>query len=342
MELLSHLGIAPAPNATFRSLLLQLRGYLVLWILLRFTVIYHVVSAISSSFSLLSFETDYIKRMSCFCFWRIVSCFIKLNNVTINVSGDALSTSSAIVISNHQSLADYAILAHLASNCGTLCPQPNFFTWFSLWRVPSVKTVYNMLKCDENWTLHKSWADSLFKRVLRSELPEWVILFPEVNIKTPTVTYLQQVQSKRYYLPEFEHVLYPRFSGLHSAITSLSRTPESKFDTLYDITISYEPQPPSLMQFFASDKPLVVYVDVQMKPLSRVPLKRSKLEGWLEKTWMEKEKYLESNKGNQEQGEASSRSRSILDVPLLTIWKTRAGSTFDNIAKQSSQKNQFS
>ncbi|EEQ38103.1 putative integral membrane protein [Clavispora lusitaniae] len=76
MELLSHLGIAPAPNATFRSLLLQLRGYLVLWILLRFTVIYHVVSAISSSFSLLSFETDYIKRMSCFCFWRIVSCFI--------------------------------------------------------------------------------------------------------------------------------------------------------------------------------------------------------------------------------------------------------------------------
>lgn len=201
-----------------------------------------------------------------------------------------------------------------------------------------MKTVYNMLKCDENWTLHKLWADSLFKRVLRSELPEWVILFPEVNIKTPTVTYLQQVQSKRYYLPEFEHVLYPRFSGLHSAMTSLSRTPESKFDTLYDITISYEPQPPSLMQFFASDKPLVVYVDVQMKPLSRVPLKRSKLEGWLEKTWMEKEKYLELSKGNQEQGDASNRLRLILDVPLLTIWKTRAGSTFDNIAKQLSQK----
>lgn len=177
-----------------------------------------------------------------------------------------------------------------------------------------------MLKCDENWELHKLWADLLFRRVLRSDTPEWVILFPEVNIRTPTVTYLQQAQSRRYYLPEFKNILYPRFSGFHSAVESLCKSPETKFDTLYDVTVRYDPAPPNLMQFFAASRPIVVHVHVNAKLLSRVPYKRSKIEKWLESTWMEKDKLLDS--GTFEQNPPKEYLKPLVfDIPLASMWK---------------------
>lgn len=241
----------------------------------------------------------------------------------MKLSGDPLTAQSAIVLCNHQSLADYAILAHITNNCGAFRPQPGFFTWFSLWRVPTIKTLYNMLKCDENWEVHKLWADLIFRRVMRSDVPEWVILFPEVNIKTPTVSYFQQAQSKRYYLPELKNILYPRFSGLHSAVDSLCRTPESRFDTLYDITIKYEPAPPNLMQFFACSGPISVRVHVISKPLSRVPLKRAKLEKWLESAWVEKDHNLASNA--LDAGAGADHPTLFFDIPIATVWKGKLG-----------------
>lgn len=180
-----------------------------------------------------------------------------------------------------------------------------------------------MLKCDENWELHKLWADLIFRRVMSSDTPEWVILFPEVNIKTPTVTFFQKAQSKRYYLPEFENILYPRFSGLHSAVDSLCRTPESKFETLYDITIRYEPAPPNLMQFFAASRPIIVNVHVIAKPLSRVPHKRSKLEKWLENAWIDKDKLLSSRSFEQDVIGNAEAQQLLLDIPIASIWKKK-------------------
>lgn len=182
-----------------------------------------------------------------------------------------------------------------------------------------------MLKCDENWEVHKLWADLIFRRVVRSDIPEWVILFPEVNIKTPTVSYFQQAQSKRYYLPEFEHILYPRFSGLHNAVDSLCRTPESKFETLYDVSLRYDPAPPNLMQFFASSGPIVVHVHVIAKPLSRVPLKRNKLEKWLEKAWMDKDRIFSCESFDQNADHPGEIQQLMFDIPVAYLWNNKVG-----------------
>lgn len=232
------------------------------------------------------------------------------------VTGDPIIPESAIVICNHQSLADYLLLVHISRSCGTIHPQANFFTWFSLWRVPTIKTLFNMFRCDENWELSKSWSDEIFKRIMVSEAPEWVILFPEVNIFTPATSYLQNLQSEKYFLPKFTEVLYPRFSGLQNTVQALDIATSVKFTRLYDITINYDHQI-SLLAIFSNAKPINVKVHVKARNLNRFPHKRAKVEKWLEKTWMEKEKQVLAMKFLPK--EPTSENSLLLEAPLTAI-----------------------
>lgn len=244
------------------------------------------------------------------------------------MSGDQIIPESAIVICNHQSLADYLLLVHLSRSCGSIHPQANFFTWFSLWRVPTIKTLFNMFRCDENWELSKSWTDEIFKRVVVSEAPEWVILLPEVNIFTPATSYLQNLQSEKYYLPEFTEVLYPRFSGLQNTIQALNISSSVKFTKLYDITINYN-QHISLLATFSNAKPIKVSIHIKARNLNRLPQKRAKVEKWLEKIWIEKEKQVQAM--NFVPNEPTNEITLILDMPL-----TAMGTSISHLASNES------
>lgn len=239
--------------------------------------------------------------------------------MNILVTGDQILPESAIVISNHQSVADYLLLVYLSRTCGTIHPQTNFFTWYSLWRVPTIKTLLNMFRCDENWELSKSWTDLIFKRVVTSEAPEWIVLFPEVNILTPATSYLQNLQSEKYYLPKFTEVLYPRFSGLQNASRALNITSSEKFSKLYDLSINYSHKV-SLLAIFSNAKSIEVKIHVRARNLNRFPQKRAKIEKWLEKVWIEKEKQVHNMSFQQDQ--PTGEILLVLDMPLTSIATT--------------------
>lgn len=194
-------------------------------------------------------------------------------------------------MANHQSLVDFLVVLLLKHNEQVSVPvQVNFFSWFNLWRVPTIKTIYHMIKCDENWELSQSWTTQIFGRVVESAKPEWVVLFPEVNIHSPVTAYLQRLQSERYGLPYFDHVLYPRYSGILNAITAVN-TASDKFRRFYDLSISYD-LPRTLVGLFAS-KPVRATVRVRSWPISKVPRRRKRLEKFIESIWVAKENALE-------------------------------------------------
>lgn len=215
-----------------------------------------------------------------------------MNKVNITTTGDGLLADSAVIVCNHQSLADYFVVASLAKTLAAeRTPQANFFAWYSLWRVPSIKTLLNMVRCDENFELSRAYCQRYFERVLVSESPEWVVLFPEVNILSPTASYLQKVHSDHYYLPFLDHTLYPRFAGIFNTLQMLRHPPHVKFSNLYDLTVTYD-DPPSLLHFFGSPKPINATVHVRVFEIAKIPERRPKLEKWLEKTWVQKDKYI--------------------------------------------------
>lgn len=164
-----------------------------------------------------------------------------------------------------------------------------------VWRMPCFRVLCNMAKCDENWELDTSLLEPVFEEIQRSKFPEWIVLFPEVNIWTKEDAELQKLQCEKFYLPVLLNVLYPRFSGFYNVINALSSKSNFKFSKLYDISIIYHQKnrvSPSLIGFFASEAPLTVTVHIKSKFLSRVPVKRSKLERYLEHAWVEKDRLL--------------------------------------------------
>lgn len=306
MELLSHLGVAAAPNPTIELVLYKIRGYAALWLMQAVCAAYHVLSFFLSLTAIFLPESaEYTKRLGSFVVWKISIFLIELNRVRIEVVGDPVEPFSAVLLANHQLLADYIVLAALAQNLASAenwqaLPQINFFTWFTLARAPTIKALFNMARCDENWQLAQLQSDRLFKRVRDSNTPEWVVIFPEVNIWTAQTSHLQAAQAHRYFLPEMHLVLYPRFLSLYNAIWLLrgekitGKAP--KFATLYDVLIVHS-KPVTLLEFFSCKEPHTVTVHIKKKQLERVPLKLAKMERWLEKCWVEKDRTVRGLQG---------------------------------------------
>lgn len=169
----------------------------------------------------------------------------------------------------------------------------------------------NLARSDENWELEDSLCKLMFKPILESNHPEWIALFPEVNICTQEINLLHNMQSQKYFLPVFENVLYPRFSGFYNVIFTLQSSPRT-FTRLYDVTVWYTREkkmgsdelidlkeqfrPPTLLECFASKSKITVQIHVKSKLLSSIPVKRSKIEKWLEKSWVDKDQRLSNEK----------------------------------------------
>lgn len=220
--------------------------------------------------------------------------------------GDKLELESAVLVSNHQSLGDHILMAYLArytnnvefafnqnleSSYFLTLPRINFFTWFSIWQIPNYNIWFNMFKSDENWELDSNLTPGLVDDVVKSKFVEWVVVFPEVNIFTIEDLNIQNHNGSKYFLPPFNHVLYPRFSAFANIIQGLAHSKSQKFTRLYDITISYQTQP-SLIDFFTKDKHVEVHIYVKKRMITKIPVSRFKLEKYLEYTWIEKNKLL--------------------------------------------------
>lgn len=306
IELLTHLGLSTNTDPTLNSIFYKAKGLFIWYIILHAIFLYFLVSFICflSNFSFPEASID-LKRKACILFYNFCIYLAQLNGVHFDISGDHIQNDLAIFIANHQSLADYLSINYLSryslsNDTNFQVPMVNFFTWFTLWRVPGFKVLINLCKCDENWELDSLLIGVFFKKIVSSKKIEWLVTFPEVNIFTSEASKLQKIQCDKFYLPSFNHLLYPRFSSFSNAI-SMARSSDYKFNRLYDLTIYYYKLndanekvffQPTLLDIFSCEGDLYVNIIVKFKSIVNISNNRNKLEKWLEKNWIEKDKYL--------------------------------------------------
>lgn len=235
------------------------------------------------------------------------------SNLDIDLQGDDLLPENSLLFSNHQSLGDHVVMHHLAqranANASALTlPTVNFFLWFHLWRVPTLRLLVNLAKSDENWDLDEAACTHIFSKVMQRSSPQWVVLFPEVNVWTGRDSEILKRQSERYFLPQFDHVLYPRYSTFFNAMAGIRY--KGNVGSLYDVTILYHKQKeesgtlryPTLLDIFC-DEPVKVSVRVKKRVLSRISSRSRMMERWLEHTWAEKNALIEKMRVNLEHTE---------------------------------------
>lgn len=210
----------------------------------------------------------------------------------------------AIILSNHSSLLDYLIIVYLATQVKDVdfsVPRVSFFTWFTLWSLPNVRTIVNMARVDENWELDTQPAIQTFKNVLCSSLSEWIVLFPEVNTFSDKAKAQQDLFARKYHLPKINNLLYPRPQSLLSL--SKATRDNFKFGRLYDVTICYYHDTkqgikwshPTLLDLIAFNGDTIVHVHVKQRSIKKISRKKSHLERWLEKTWLEKDAIMQAD-----------------------------------------------
>lgn len=187
-----------------------------------------------------------------------------------------------------------------------MIPRVMFFTWYELWAVPTVEYFKHISQADENWELDGETLVSIFHTFLDTPQPnstQWIATFPEVNIFSEKDLKMQNILGEKHYLPAFENVLYPRFGNFANAIGGLYKT---RYTRLYDSTIIYynrnkitgeivDFKSPSLLSILGvrdSNIETVILVHITGKFLSHIPLKRSKLEKYLENRWIKKDKLI--------------------------------------------------
>lgn len=306
LELLNHMGFVPRNDPTASTTLHMACAVVLLLFLVALAVVYLVISAVCSALSYGFPEASLTcKRKACVMFWDVCIYMMGRNQIEFQVTGDAITSESCVFISNHQALADHLAVNYLArhsylANSDLEVPMVNFFTWFLSWRVPTLRILVNMAKNDENWELDSLLCECFFRKLLDSRKTEWLVVFPEVNIFTEQSRNLQQIQSDKFYLPVFNWVLYPRFSAFYN-VMSMVKHNSYKFRKLYDLTIFYYyinefnetvHFSPTLLETFSFEYKIYVNIHVKFKHFARVSGNRSKMEKWLEKTWMEKDQMM--------------------------------------------------
>lgn len=250
-------------------------------------------------------------------FWTLCVYLLEKSGWEIEVVGDQLEVDNALLVANHRGIIDYLVMGYLVQHScwgdkkedldggrrlvraksltGLFVPHLAFFTWFTIWSVPSVAYIKNILQTDENWELDGETVGGVFGEYIGPGV-QWLVMFPEVNIFSDKNAKLQRMMGEKYFMPELQRVLYPRFGGVVNAVGGLF---ETKFTRLYDLTLLYYTKKgnsvefgcPSLARALGGEQFKVV-VHVKGKFLSRVPLKRNRIERWLENRWLKKDKLL--------------------------------------------------
>lgn len=105
------------------------------------------------------------------CLWLAVKTLFEDHQyLNIQVTGQELCNSSAVIISNHLSKLDYFVLGCLSQRCN-LNGRCNFFVWRHCVKFPDLRMLLCKLKYTQNWAVRPSELQRKLRPVTKSELP---------------------------------------------------------------------------------------------------------------------------------------------------------------------------
>ena len=206
------------------------------------------------------------------------------------LSGDEVPLrENALAFANHQEMPDIFILMTFAKKEKRL-GDLKFFVKDIIKYVPGIGWGMWMIDCiflKRNWADDADRIQETFHKFTTNHIPFWVTFFPEGTRVRPHKLELSQRFAKAKGLPILHHVLLPRTKGFTTAITAL----RSQTQAVYDLTIAYEGQVPTLWSLLTG-KSRRAFLHVRRFPVNQLPSSEKELASWLIQRFLEKDKLL--------------------------------------------------
>ncbi|MBI5502318.1 MAG: acyltransferase [Deltaproteobacteria bacterium] len=214
----------------------------------------------------------------------------RLHGTHIVVTGDAVpDEETALVLANHQQMADITFLMMFARSKGRL-GEMRWFVKDGLKWVPGVGWGLYLLGSvfvKRDWAADRAGIERTFARLRRDRVPVWLVLFPEGTRLTAGKLERSRAWARGQGLEPLRHVQYPRPRGFVGSMVGL----REQLDAVYDVTIGYEGGVPTLRQF------MLGYVErahlhVRRFPTAELPAGEAELAEWLAERFREKDALL--------------------------------------------------
>jgi lysophosphatidic acid acyltransferase/lysophosphatidylinositol acyltransferase len=216
----------------------------------------------------------------------------KISGIQLDLDGDSPPPAeNAIVICNHQSMADIPVLFLL----GIRTRRLGDIKWFvkeELKYVPGVGWGMFFLDCvfvARDWAKDERSVREKFRKYREDQIPIWLLIFPEGTRRTPR----KQERAKGFaderglYAPN--HVLVPRTRGFSASAQGLGEHVQS----VYDVTIFYPESVPTLRQFILGSHQRV-RMHFKRYEIDSMGLSTEALESFLKSRFEEKDQRLEN------------------------------------------------
>lgn len=208
----------------------------------------------------------------------------------IDIGGDDIPTAeNAIVLSNHQNMADITVLFRFARSKKRL-GDLKWFVKDILKHVPGIGWGMRFLDClfiKRDWTADKDYIHGVFEKILANRIPLWIISFTEGTRVTPKKIVGSQEYARKIGIKPLEHLLVPRTKGFVATVQGLG----DHIEAVYDVTIGYVEGVPTIWQW-VKGYVKEVHVFVRRFPITDLPKSEESLSNWLYKRYEEKDTLL--------------------------------------------------
>ena len=211
--------------------------------------------------------------------------------VQVVLTGDPIPCNeNALLVANHQSYTDITLLIFLAYSKRTVGDM-KWFVKEIIKYFPGVGWGMVFLDCPfvkRNWSSDKDSIQQTFARLLRDQVPLWLISFVEGTRQTPKKLAASQAYARQQGMAPLEHVMIPRTKGFVASVQGMA----GHIQAVYDITIGYEQGVPNLWQYCQGIFQ-VAHFHVRRTPVQDLPKTEEGLSQWLIASFREKDRLLD-------------------------------------------------
>uniref|UniRef100_A0A7N0T251 1-acylglycerol-3-phosphate O-acyltransferase n=1 Tax=Kalanchoe fedtschenkoi TaxID=63787 RepID=A0A7N0T251_KALFE len=272
-----------------------LRGVICLLVLLltafMMLVCYGFVSAVLVRF----FSLNYSRKATAFIFgawlamWPLL--FEKINRTKVVISGDNVPAKERVLlIANHRTEVDWMYLWDLALRKGRL-GYIKYVLKSSLMKLPVFGWAFHVLEfisVERKWEVDESTFRHMLSTFRNPRDPLWLALFPEGTDFTEKKCVRSQKYAAENGFPVLKSVLLPKSKGFYACLHHL----RDSLDAVYDVTIGYKHNCPSLMDNVFGVDPAEVHLHIRRISLDDIPKSEDRVSAWLMDTFRLKDQML--------------------------------------------------
>ena len=217
-----------------------------------------------------------------------------LQGIHVHVTGDEIPRNeNAILVVNHQSMADIPVLLDYAFRHRRLGNLKWYVKDVLKW-VPGIGWGMLFLDClfiKRNWAADKAGIERVFKGLRTGRVPAWIVSFAEGTRFTPAKHARSQEYARAHGKPLLRHVLLPRTKGVVATLEGLG----DHLHAVYDITIGYHGDVPSLPQYFLGQT-TDVCLHISRTTVADLPATNEERTAWLFERYKHKDELLEQHR----------------------------------------------